>query len=184
MLNLLKRIKKMIGGTSNSSELEYRINHGFVHGKNFNCYNISGIDANYPWLISVGDDVTIASNVNILAHDASTNHVGCHVKIGRVIIGNNVFIGNSAIILPNVKIGDNVIIGAGSVVSKSIPDNSVFAGNPAKFIMSFDDYKSKHEKNLSVCHYFNEHSWYEWGNADQEEHDYMIEVLGDDIGYV
>jgi acetyltransferase-like isoleucine patch superfamily enzyme len=48
----------------------------------------------------------------------------------ETVIGENVRIGSNATILP-VKIGDNVVIGAGSVVTKSIPDNSICFGNPA-----------------------------------------------------
>lgn len=101
-----------------------------------------------PFLISIGDNVTITSGVRIVTHDGST----CLVKDSNnsryfyyapVEIGSNVFIGLNSIIMPGVKIGDNVIIGAGSVVTKNIPDNSVFAGNPAKYICSFDDYKNK-----------------------------------------
>jgi len=51
-----------------------------------------------------------------------------------VIIGNDVWIGDRVIILPNVKIGDGVIIGAGSVVAKSIPEFAIVVGNPAKVI--------------------------------------------------
>jgi acetyltransferase-like isoleucine patch superfamily enzyme len=55
-------------------------------------------------------------------------------KTAPVVIGNNVFIGAKSIILKGVTIGDNSIIGAGSVVAKSIPENQIWAGNPAKFI--------------------------------------------------
>ena len=53
---------------------------------------------------------------------------------GPVKIGNNVHIGENVIILPGVNIGNNVIVGAGSVVTKSIPDNTLACGNPAKVI--------------------------------------------------
>ena len=49
-------------------------------------------------------------------------------------IGDNVWIGTRAIILPGKKIGKNAVIGAGSVVTKDVPDYAVFAGNPAKLI--------------------------------------------------
>ena len=64
--------------------------------------------------------------------------------IKNVKIGNNCFIGAKAIILPGVSIGDNVIVGAGSVVTKNIPSNVVVAGNPAKIIMSIDEFTQKH----------------------------------------
>ena len=69
--------------------------------------------------------------------------------MGRVRIGNHVFVGAGAIILPNVTIGNNVIIGAGSVVTKDIPDNSVCAGNPAKVIRNLDEYIAKHQSLIT-----------------------------------
>ena len=65
---------------------------------------------------------------------------------GGVKIGNNVFIGMKTTILKGVHIGDNVIIGANSLVNKNIPDNCVVAGNPAKIIMSIEDYYIKRKK--------------------------------------
>ncbi len=69
--------------------------------------------------------MTLAPRVHILAHDASTKIFLDYTKISNVKIGNNVFIGAGAIILPGSIIEDNVIIGAGSIVSKRIPANSV-----------------------------------------------------------
>lgn len=59
---------------------------------------------------------------------------------------NNVFIGSGTRILFNTRIGNNVIIGSGSLVNKDIPDNSVYAGVPARYICSFDEYVEKHLK--------------------------------------
>lgn len=61
-----------------------------------------------------------------------------------IVIGDNVFVGYGSIILPGVKIGNNVIVAAGSVVTKSIDDNVIVAGNPAKVINSIDSYKEKY----------------------------------------
>lgn len=58
------------------------------------------------------------------------------------------FVGINSIILRNVTIGDNTIVGAGSVVTKSIPANSVAAGNPAKVIMSLDAFCQKRKRNI------------------------------------
>ena len=63
--------------------------------------------------------------------------------VAPVEIGDNVFIGMGAIILPGTTIGDNVIIGAGSIVSKDLPSNSVCVGTPAKMIMTLDDFREK-----------------------------------------
>lgn len=167
-----------------SSYMEYCYSHGFKSGKNFQYNSGYPIDANWPWLISVGDDVTLASNVRILAHDASTAKVGAHTKIGIVKIGNNVFIGADSIVLCNTRIGDNVIIGAGSVVTHDVPSNSVFAGNPAEYICSFEEYKKKHQENLKQHIYFNQHTWQEWSEASNDEKEQMRNMLEDTFGYV
>ena len=63
-----------------------------------------------------------------------------------VQIGNNVFIGMNAVITRGVTIGDNVIIGAGSIVTGDCEGNSVYAGNPARKIMTLEQYLEKREK--------------------------------------
>ena len=143
-----KIIKKLLNRDSNPelAAIKYAEAHGFTHGVNFHWNSGYPIDGNWPWLITVGDNVTLATGVKLLAHDASTAKAGVHTKIGIVQIGNNVFVGANSIVLPNVRIGDNVIIGAGSVISKDVPSNSVYAGNPAHLICTFSEYCEKHQK--------------------------------------
>lgn len=172
------------GVSPEKAAMDYCFQHGFTAGKNFQYFSGYPIDANWPWLISVGDDVLLSSNVRILAHDASPGKAGVYTKIGIVRIGNNVFVGADSIILCNVRIGDNVIIGAGSVVTHDIPSNSVYAGNPAKYICSFEEYQKKHQNNLKSHLYFNQHHWSEWKNASAEEKVEMRQKLEDTFGYV
>ena len=93
--------------------------------------------------------IKISNSVQFITHDGGTWTIrkdgGCHslVKYGRIVVDENTFIGAHSIILPNVYIGKNVVVGAGSVVTKSIPDNCVVAGVPAKVIMSINEYKMK-----------------------------------------
>lgn len=61
---------------------------------------------------------------------------------GSPIIGDNVYLGASVIIIGHIKIGNNVVVGAGSVVVKDVPDNAVVAGNPAR-ILKFIDRKTE-----------------------------------------
>lgn len=164
--------------------MEYAKVHGFIHGANFQYNSGYPIDGNWPWLISVGDNVTLASGVKLLAHDASTVKTGVHTKIGIIQIGNNVFVGANAIVLPNVRIGDNVVIGAGSVVTKDIPSNSVYAGNPAQLVCTFDEYCEKHQRNQKDHPIFHQYTWQEWPNVSREEHLEMKEKLKETFGYL
>lgn len=91
----------------------------------------------------IGEGVVISKEVLLLNHDYSIN---CGLKtIGKekekeaywikdIYIGNNVFIGARASILPGTTIGDNCIIGTGCVVKGNIPSNSILVGNPAKIV--------------------------------------------------
>lgn len=99
-----------------------------------------------PYLVEIGNHVQITDGVRIFTHGGGWVFRDKHPNFdsfGRVKIGNNVYIGNCALIMPGVIIEDNVIIGAGAVVTKSIPANSVVAGNPAKIICETSDYYKK-----------------------------------------
>lgn len=130
------------------SQIEYLRAGGAIIGENVFLYNVhcSQQDAT---CLEIGNNVTL-SGVQILTHDASMVHLLDHncLKIGRVVIGNNVFIGVQSVILPNVRIGNNVIVGAGSVVTKDIPNNSVAVGNPARVICSLEEYLEKHKQRM------------------------------------
>jgi maltose O-acetyltransferase len=122
---------------------------GLQLGKNVWIVDDCFLDSAHCYLISIGDNTTICPNVRLIAHDASTKKILGYVKFGRIDIKENCFIGDSTIILPNVTIGANSIIGSGSVVTKSVPPNTVAAGNPAKYICSIEDYTKKMEGLLS-----------------------------------
>jgi acetyltransferase-like isoleucine patch superfamily enzyme len=110
-----------------------------------------------PYLIEIGDHTTVSFDVAFVTHDAGTRvlrNLATSEKekqtviYGKIIVGNNCFIGCRTTILPGVKIGDNVIIGAGSVVNRDIPSNSVAAGVPCKVICSLEEYKEKHKDDF------------------------------------
>lgn len=113
--------------------------HGHVHiGSNTGISNSSLVARDH---ISIGKNVKIGGGTQIFDNDfhslnisnrmlENDNDIGC----SPIIIKDGVFIGARCIILKGVIIGTNSVIGAGSVVTKSIPDNEIWAGNPAKFI--------------------------------------------------
>jgi acetyltransferase-like isoleucine patch superfamily enzyme len=106
-----------------------------------------------PFLVKIGNKVTITSGVKILTHDGATwlihNENGVrYQRYAPVNIGNNVFIGINSIIMPGVNIGDNVIIAAGSIVTKNVEHNTIVGGNPAKVISGFESYSSKVRENF------------------------------------
>ena len=144
------------GGCMNIGE-DFAMNNGISH-------NPIGMPQPCTFFVNRGCTLTIGCNVGIsqtalIAHADIT--IGNNVKIGGgtcvytsdldplirsseddfkyrkcaiVTIENNVFVGARCIILKGVTIGENSIVGAGSVVTKSIPANQIWAGNPARFI--------------------------------------------------
>ncbi len=94
-----------------------------------------------PYLIEIGDQVTIASGTQFITHDGSIVCFQHELKgeiFGKIKIGNNVFIGSDCLIMLNTTIGDNSIVGAGSVVRGNFPENSVIIGNPARVILNIN----------------------------------------------
>lgn len=108
------------------------------------------------YLVSFGNNVVVAANVTFIPHDI----VGVMLKnreeskdcgrifLGKIVVGDNVFIGANSVILPNVTIGSNSIIAAGSIVAKSVPENSVVGGNPAHVIKSIDSFVEKRRMEI------------------------------------
>lgn len=100
-----------------------------------------------PYLIELGNDITITQNVYFHTHDGGVGlfrkeYPGINI-FRRIKVGNNVFLGANSSIMPGVTIGNNVVIAASSVVTKDCESNSVYAGVPAKKIRELKDYKEK-----------------------------------------
>lgn len=111
------------------------------------CRIYSRVATSEPWLVSIGDRVTVSSEVELVTHDGSgwlfADARGRRYRYAPVTIGNDVFIGTRAVILPGVTIGDQCVVGAGSVVTRSVPSGSVVAGSPARRIGSFEELREK-----------------------------------------
>lgn len=141
-------IKLTIAERSNLGKINYLKKRGTLIGEDvtLNCkINAFGTE---PYLIKIGNECLLAADVRLITHDGGVNILNKNKyfgdkkmdKIAPVIIGNRVYIGTGAYIMPGVTIGDNVVIGAGAIVVRDIPDNSVAVGVPAKVIESIDEY--------------------------------------------
>jgi len=152
------------------------IEHGvyFGSGREIEIGNNSGIGTNcrIAGPLSIGDDVMMAPNVSIYTRNHETENIYRPMRLQtaplkKVTIGNDVWIGANAIILPGVTIGNGCIIAAGAVVTRDVPDYAVVGGNPAKII------KTRTQKEgvprLKVLYLIN-HA----GNAGTEKYVYNL----------
>lgn len=139
-----KLLKEILGKTGEYVNIEapFHCDYGYniEVGENFFAnYNFTVLDVGK---VRIGANAQIAPNVSIYTaghpvHPDSRNS-GYEYGIG-ITIGDNVWIGGNACIMPGVTIGDNVVIGAGSVVTKDIPDNVIAAGNPCRIIRAITE---------------------------------------------
>ncbi len=125
-------------------------------GKNIKIYGASSvvIDETRPWLLTIGDNVSITHGAQILTHDYSKSVLNTKYgenigEGGETVIGNNVFIGMNSVILMGTHIGNNVIVGAGSVVRGCIPNDVVIAGNPARIICTLEEHLLRRREKTS-----------------------------------
>ena len=131
---------------------------GVKVGENVRFYAVRpGMFSTEPWLITIGNNVFITAGCQFITHDGGTLILRKEVPdleiTAPISIGDDVYIGLNATILPGVTIGNRVIIGAGAIVAKDIPDNSVAVGVPARVVKTVDDYlASAKERSLHLGH--------------------------------
>lgn len=149
---MLKKIYLRFFVKSGFEYANYLKKSDLLHSQGENCFISKSSNIPDPYLTSIGDNVWITSGCQLLCHDASviminlirTDHLD---RVAPIIIGDNCFLGNNVIVLPGTTIGSNTIIGAGSVVTKDLPHDSVYAGTPARHICSLEDYILKMEND-------------------------------------
>lgn len=146
IMNILKEyIKRLFGRPTPQLMLTELRKKGAYIGEDVNIHGYVNIDKGFPFMLHIGNHVEITDKVTILTHDYSWSVIkglNGHVLggVSPTYIGDNVFIGNGAIILMGSKIGNNTIIAAGSVVSGTYPDNVVIAGVPGRVVCTLDEY--------------------------------------------
>ena len=109
-----------------------------------------------PYLIAIGNNCQITSGVKMFTHGGGQilrDKYPDFDIFGKINIGDYVYIGANAIIMPGVTIEDHVLVASGSVVTKSLRARGVYGGNPAKYICSIDEYEKNNIKyNTSSKH--------------------------------
>ncbi len=149
--NLFRRIHRLIFGWDQKAEL---IRNGLVAGKGLIIENDVIVDPHHCWHIELGDNVKLGPRVFLLAHDASTKIKFNYTRIGKIKMGNRVFIGAGSLIMPGTTIGDDVLIGAGSVVTGNIPSGSLAVGNPVKVIGTTEEYYARKKAEFEASPHF------------------------------
>lgn len=99
-MSLKAKLRSKIMRLRSEISTEDLIKLGLTVGNNFSRQEKTLIDQSHCWLITIGNDVTLAPRVHILAHDASTKRALGYTRLGTVNICNNVFVGASTTILP------------------------------------------------------------------------------------
>jgi maltose O-acetyltransferase len=92
------------------------------------------LDEAWGWLISIGERCVFAPRVSVFAHDAGAKRAMGYTRVAPVTIGDRVYLGAGATVLPGVSIGDDAVIGAGSVISRDVAPATVVAGAPARVL--------------------------------------------------
>ena len=123
--------------------------HGLRAGADIHIGPHCVLDLPHAHLIELGDRVTLAPGVYLLAHDASTKRALGYTRIARIRVGNDVFIGAGAMVLPGVEIGDAAIVGAGSLVTQDVPAGMLAVGRPAQVVGPVEDYLAKRREEMT-----------------------------------
>ena len=143
---------------SNRMQIEYLKKKGMIIGENCDIQDPAkyyGMDFNK---VIIGNHVTVASSAMLIPHDGSLRVLSGTVSrvkgrmgfLGLIKIHDNCFIGANAIVLPGVEIGPNSIVAAGSIVTKSVPANTVYGGNPASLICTIEELRVKVDEMTQV----------------------------------
>lgn len=156
---------------------------GMRIGDDVNLPASTWIDTSHCFLISIGDHCGFGEECLILAHDAQMDEYLDAARIGRVVIHESCHIGARTTILAGVEIGPRTLVGAGSVVSQSLPPDSVCAGNPARLICSLEDYLDRHRQRMGERPQF-DYARYDIRVLTPERRAEMVEAVRERDAYV
>lgn len=135
-----------------AKNLGVRMNgHVVIYGSSYGMFSAE------PYLVTLGDNVYISVGASFVCHDGATlpfRKIDPTLDVAAEIkVGNDVFIGAGAVLLPVVSIGNNCIVGAHAIVTRDVPDGCIVAGSPARIVGSWSAYLEKaRRKSLGIGH--------------------------------
>jgi len=141
--------------------INYNVRMGFLN-------HPTSFITTHPLLYHKKDLITLDGNqTGLLDHyGKETLNLFNNSKNEKIVVGNDVWIGTSAIILPGVKIGNGAIIGAGAVVTKDVPDYAIVVGVPARIL--------KYRFNEEQIQILNKVKWWEWEDQNIADHHELL----------
>lgn len=142
------------------------------------------IDISHCCLISIGDHCGFGDGCLLLAHDAQMDEFLDAARVGRIIIHPSCHIGSRTIILPGVEIGPRTIVGAGSVVTRSLPPETVCAGSPARVLCTLEEYLAKHRERLASRTKFDYMKYVYVGFLTPERRAELVAAVADGDAYI
>ena len=136
-------LEQLLGEVGEGTEIRppFYVDYGAHISFGARCFANFGLMALDVAAITIGDDVQIGPNVQLLTptHPIEPEPRRQKWEAAQPIsIGDNVWVGGGAIVLPGVTIGENTVVGAGAVVARDLPANVVAVGNPARVVRSLD----------------------------------------------
>jgi len=183
VLDPLRRLRDRLERTRLERRWEHLRSLGMHIGADVLLPASTWIDTSHCYLISIADHTGFGENCLILAHDAQMDEYLDAARIGRVVIHESCHIGARAVILPGVEIGPRTIVGAGSVVSRTLPPDTVCAGNPCKVITTFDDYLERHKRRIAERPNF-DYARYDLSALTPERRAELVAAVADGDAYI
>lgn len=178
-----RQLRRARGRLLGRPDLDWYRAHGAVIGVDVHLGPDSVLDPPHCWLITVGDRVTFAPRVLVLAHDASTKRALGVTAVAPVVVDDDVFIGAGALLLPGVTVGAGAIVGAGAVVTRDVAPGTVVAGNPAVPVGTTADLLDRHSAALAAVGSYDV-TWTAAGGIDAARRTRMRDALTRRRGYV
>ncbi len=136
-------LEELLGAVGEGTEIRppFFVDYGSSIRIGARCFANFGLVALDVAPITIGDDVQIGPNVQLLTPTHPVDPEPRRAKweaAEPITIGDNVWLGGGAIVLPGVTIGENTVVGAGAVVPRDLPPNVVAVGNPARVVRTLD----------------------------------------------